>query len=461
MRKNIFYILIIMLSIGWYGCDKELDILPTDEIDGDIAFATIDGLSKGVIGCYSEIGFFNFVGFSDRAGDDLQLSAQNTGQGVQTHNWTYVSDEGDAREIYRNFYYPIDRANRMLAYAENFDENGEDGDLVKQLKGELYFIRAFCHFELARAFCKAYDASDPLGLPYMEVSEIGTPARISQGDYFAKINADLVTAKGLLPDDLLLTGRANQTAVTALQASVALHMGDWPNAESFATDAINGAFSLASAAEYLSVWEDANDDNVEVIFKLLRNGGGLNDIYTRSSNGDIFFHPSIEIRSLYGANDIRQNFFGVDGGGNDIVAKHDGRPGADPGVNDIKAIRVSEMYLVRAEAHAMQNELADATADVNALLAERVVGFTPMADFANSQLAMDEIRLQRRLELAYEGFRFYDLKRWGLGVDRIDEDVVLASGQNLPAGNFRFVLPIPQQEIFANSNMVQNDGYGN
>jgi len=346
------------------------------------------------------------------------------------------------------YYTAIDRANKILEYTDNFDQNNA---LLKQLKAELYFIRALCHYQLAVLFCKPYNDSDLKGMPYMLKSEMGKPARLSQGEYFTFLNTDLANAKNLMSTDFFVVGRTNSAAITALQARVALHQGDWANADTYATDVIeNGRFSLATDSEYPDIWNDANDDDVEVIFKLLRvtGDGLLGDEYRRADNNDYFFHPSNAIMNLYDANDVRfYSFFNVSGG-EYAVSKHNGRPGEATNLVDIKVLRVSEMYLIRAEAKAHQNLLEDATNDIDTLLSRRISGFTPYATFGSFEAAMAEIQLQCRLELAYEGHRFYDLKRWGLPIHRLPEDVLYTSGVDLEAGDYRFVFPIPQQEIF-------------
>ncbi|MGZ8538341.1 MAG: RagB/SusD family nutrient uptake outer membrane protein, partial [Flavisolibacter sp.] len=88
----------------------------------------------------------------------------------------------------------------------------------------------------------------------------------------------------------------------------------------------------------------------------------------------------------------------------------------------------------------------------------RITGYTPVV-FASKQVAIDEIIQERFKELAYEGHRFWDLKRRNLPVTRLATDAPTTNAATLPAGNFRFLLPIPNAEIQANNLMVQNPGY--
>jgi hypothetical protein len=124
---------------------------------------------------------------------------------------------------------------------------------------------------------------------------------------------------------------------------------------------------------------------------------------------------------------------------------------------DVKAIRTAEMYLIRAEANAELNNLTAATDDLNFLRSKRITGYTNVT-FSDKGSLIDAILLERFKELAFEGFRFFDLKRRGLPVVRNASDVDSPNWITLPANNDRFTLPIPNDEILANPNMVQNPG---
>ncbi|RZK45401.1 MAG: RagB/SusD family nutrient uptake outer membrane protein, partial [Pedobacter sp.] len=148
-----------------------------------------------------------------------------------------------------------------------------------------------------------------------------------------------------------------------------------------------------------------------------------------------------------------------------IVAKYAGTGYAtnNENVADIKIFRTAEMYLIRAEARAESGSVsgaASAETDLNALRAARITGYSPVV-LGNKETAINEILQERFKELAFEGHRFFDLKRRGLAVSRLASDAPTPAGTTLSAGNFRFLLPIPQAEMLANKLMVQNPGYVN
>ncbi|HEU4471177.1 MAG TPA: RagB/SusD family nutrient uptake outer membrane protein, partial [Flavisolibacter sp.] len=127
-------------------------------------------------------------------------------------------------------------------------------------------------------------------------------------------------------------------------------------------------------------------------------------------------------------------------------------------VVDLKAIRTAEIYLIRAEANAELNKLGEAAADLNFLRSKRIAGYVN-ENFADKNTLIDAILTERFKELAFEGFRFFDLRRRELPLQRAASDVDSPLWQGLAAGSSRFTFPIPVSELLANPNMVQNPGY--
>jgi hypothetical protein len=146
-----------------------------------------------------------------------------------------------------------------------------------------------------------------------------------------------------------------------------------------------------------------------------------------------------------------------------LITKYAGTAYGTAGENvaDAKVFRTAEMYLIRAEARAESGSFTGASSaesDINDLRAARINSYTPVT-FASKTEAIDAIMLERFKELAFEGHRFWDLKRRELPVLRIGSDAPTSTGATLAAGNFRFVIPIPEIEMQANNLMVQNPGY--
>lgn len=457
MKRYKLHIVLGLFAFVFGASSCSLDLEPIDSISDNKAYETIEDLEKGMVGVIGQYGSHDIVGISDRASDDLRYSLGNTGQGVQVHNWTYNSSTGDISVSWNEQAKLVDRANRILTIAGKFDAENET---VKRIKAETLFTRAYGHFNVVRMYCKNYEANDPLGTPYKFESAITYPARLPQGEVYQHILNDIEACIPNLADSKEDNYGITKAAAYALKARVAQYMRDWDMAIEAANTAISeGGFRLAEREEYANVWIDEVEDHVEVIFRLRREYTGIGNYYSRSNNEDVFFHPAYDLMNQYDADDVRVVFFGQDEKGQDIVAKHIGRPDDKKNVTDVKVFRVSELVLIKAEAYAQTQRYAEAANEINALRNKRLL--TPVdLSFANMDEAMMAVREERRRELAYEGHRFYDLKRWGLGIERIPEDSQTTS-RTLEAGDYRFVFPIPQSEIFANENMVQNDGYSN
>ena len=256
--------------------------------------------------------------------------------------------------------------------------------------------------------------------------------------------------------------------LTAIRARMALYLEDFTSAQSFAQQLID-AYPLATTPQYEAMYNDA--DNTEVIFKARRVAGdaAIGGIWVFTGSGNPFLEMS---NSLYdelfaiSANDVR---FGVNfwaersdpDNNSHLVGKYTGAGF----VNDHKVFRVSEMYLIKAEAQARTGNLPGAADTLKELRDARLFdGFTSsLASFANVNEALTAILAERRIELAFEGHRYLDIRRLrnvlNIGINR--DPIDCPTGQcDLAPGDFRFNLPIPLAELNANANMVQNPGYG-
>lgn len=458
-----------------FSCKKVIEIKETDFIGGDIALKTVNNNEQVVIGAYAGMGIEMGILLNATLSDEFKKGEfYNAGT---AHEWQYSSTDIVLRDNFTAFplyYRIIDRVNRVLQALPLADSTRLGDEVLRsKLRGEALFLRAFCHFELFRYYCSNYDPAG-LALAYVEVPSLDPQARITMGPYFTKLLADITAAKDLLPNNLADVGRANRLAATGLQARVALYMRDWTNAITYSTEYIAG-LPLSTRATFNGIWTDAN--NNEVAFELKRSpsiGTKIGSIFRNTSTttliGTITWLPSDKLTSSFDqVNDIRYSSYfknepllAASNRPSLIIQKYAGTAYGTAGENvaDAKVFRTGEMYLIRAEAKAETNDLAGAAADLNALRAARITGYTNVT-FATKDAAITAILQERFKELAYESHRFWDLKRRNLSVERLASDAPTAGAIMLQAGNFRFLLPIPNTEILANSLIQQNPGYTN
>jgi hypothetical protein len=245
-------------------------------------------------------------------------------------------------------------------------------------------------------------------------------------------------------------------------------MGEWQKAADYATKVIDsGKFKMWTAAEWPDVW-GAEVGSGEVIFEVygkISNGtnGSWDDIsYLTNPEGygDPVATPSL--LALYEATDVRlTDGFRTDAkneSGYFWTAKYPGKGDRSPNdVNNVIILRLSEMYLNRAEAimNGASVPGVNGLDDLNEVPSHRGAS-------TYSVLNRSNIKLERRKEFAWEGNYLNDLARWGDGVTRADADFVLGTqNQNVEFPSYRWALPIPKRELDLNENLVANPGYSN
>lgn len=467
MKLNKLYILFAVAVMTLSSCNDALFIDPEDEIVDDNAIENVDDVEDGVIGAYASMSYVPIISWNSIFTDELFKPDSNNGQGVQVHAWSINPSTTEPDDIFTNLYLTISRTNRVLeGMAGITASNAEEQARLDRSQGELLAIRAMCHFDLLRFFAPSYTDDSALAVPYVDyVVVLQKPARNTVGEVMTGVNADLITAKSLIPSDDTVNTKITRDAITALQARIALYRNDNAAAIAFATELINAYPALANdQAGFDAIWDDATAETTgtnEVIFKLDRVAGDphagnrVGSIFT-DTNNVIYFGPSDKLKSSYASNDLRFNkYISADGS---EVEKYPGTSGA-PNMNDIKVFRISEMYLIRAEAYAKTSQLPLAEDDYDAVRVARQNDFAGIS-FTSATDAVNKILEERFREFAFEGHRFFDLKRTATAVSRLAEDCApVPTACNLPATDYRFTLPIPTSEIFVNNNIVQNTGY--
>lgn len=452
--------LLFMLAIFTASCTK-LDFKPTDYILPEVAFRNISDINLGVIGSYAPIDY-STLSYSAIVADEAIYPQENTVGNSDAFRWLYTGSNGSVTGMYYTNYQGIDRVNRVLEAMDKLTFTGTDLALADRYRGELLALRAYLHFELLRAYAAAYE-NGALGVTYMEKSAIIYPGRDKFEVVIAKAKADLIVAKALIPVTFTDKTRITRLAISAIQARVALYEKNWSEAAGYATEVIN-AVPLATKTQFPGLWTDANDS--EVIWKLKRVVGDsrTGDFFFRQLNSYVLYAPSFKLIATFDqVNDLRYPAYikfdatrtGIKS--KYLVNKYIGGNSSAPGLADVKQFRVGEMYLIRAEARA--ESTGNAAADINDLRAARINGYVT-STFADKDALIKAVYDERYKELAFEGHRYFDLRRRKLSIERLDVDAAGAgSALTLTPKQAQYVLPIPATEISVNKNAVQNPEY--
>jgi len=464
----------LLLAASVVSCSKQLEIAPTASFTETSSFKTVTDLEQGVLGIYSPWSGENTMYINAILSDEVKLSSENRGQGQFEHKWQYSS--GTESFGFGGFYTMIFRANKVLQASANVAPfNAAEATLKDQLIAEARALRGIAHFELLERYGPTGYQPTGLGIYYQGAvpSVNDRPARGTVASNLTAIEADLAAAKqtAALPSAPVTTAnygniRLSKALVAGYQARIALYKRDWTNAATLATEAITlSGKTLATGTTFANIWTDAGvtSGEAEIILRLRRTGTGVGTLW-QDTNGDVFFEPSDKLKNLYNrTTDVRfNNYFQITAaapGVDTALVKKFSTSSRGPKIVDVKVMRVAEMFLIRAEARAQSGDLAGATTDINTLRAARIAGYTPIATYADLNTAIADILNERAKELAFEGFRFFDLKRYQLGVNRLSNDVTSPQWITLAANDYKFALPIPQTEINANPGAQQNPGY--
>jgi hypothetical protein len=469
--KQILLVMLAATVIMISSCKKSfLNLQPYDSVSSDVAITNVADMQAALNGVYGNLTSANLYGrtiplFGDLVADNVYISSVNSNRYLDFFQINYTVANGNAQGIWGSAYSTILRANNII------NSSLKSTPDVNQLRGEALSVRALMYFELVKFFAKPYTVdANALGVPLiLENNPTVKPPRNTVKEVYAQIEKDLTDAMGLMTQSKS-SGFFTKYAAEALLARMYEFKGDWNKALTSAQDVINNSgYRLLQLNEVVPFWENntARNDKLEVLFEVVfdaNNNIGNSSLpyfFDQSGYGDALATESLY--SLYSANDIRKNWFIVGsptrGASAKVINKYPNSGSVDK--DEFKVLRMSEVYLIAAEAAYQTGNEPLALTYLNAVAKQRVSGFTGYTSTGTALL--DDIMLERRKELAFEGHRYWDLARYNKDVVRVN----LAGNYpgNVPlvlaAGNFRRILPIPQAELDANPNIrtQQNAGY--
>ena len=459
--KNMIVTTVLFLSLA--SCEKSfLELKPPTSLTPEFALATEADLQVALRGAYAGLKSTALYGRSlmvlgDMMADNTYQSALNTNRYTNFNLYNYLVTDGDVAGLWNASYTVILRANNII------NSPIADNANIQQIKGEAYAIRALAYYNLVRYFGSPYTL-DPskLGVPIITTYQADLkPERAKIADVYTLINKDLTQAYTLMTK-FTNSSQFSKYSAKALQAKVYLTMGDKTNAKAAALDVItNSGFTAISSAAHTGYWAgvaprtDKVETLLEVSFDAVANNAfdALSYIYLQSGNyGDMLC--SSELYDLFETADIRKSLYatGIRGGLASVFVNKYGSFTGDH--SDTKVIRMSEMYLIAAEASYPSNT-ADALKYVNEVTSRR--GAKAIASSGSALL--EDIITERRKELAFEGERYLDMQRLQRNIARSKN--YPAAALSIDFTNYRRIMPIPQGELDANPSikLQQNPGW--
>lgn len=480
MKTNI-RILIAVIGIATFtSCSDFLNVNPADALPPEDALTEQSDLDKSLNGSYysltkTSLYGRDFIVRGEVCADDVQSATQAASRTVDYYRFVHRVNNSPEK-FWSEPYKIINNVNTLLKVIDS--GKIPDTKELKNSKGEALAIRALCYFDLLRTYGAPYmkDNGASLGVSLTKevLSENALPKRNTVAEGYAMILEDLEEAKNLISEEINY-GHFNRWAVKAFLARVNMYKGDWGAAFEYADDVIqNGPYELINNTDYVDAW--GKQETSESIFDLVIESVSSGNIelfgYVASPEGYGELIATKAFMKLINEDpkDIRLHLFKEDKTSTTeikskrFINKYPGRNGA-LAVNNMRVIRLSDVYLIAAEAALKKNPINQDKANTYLNNIRRRANPEVVDITATETLVLQE----RRKELVMEGSRFYDVMRLGITVDRMKTTDILGADHFLndvdlisPSwSDYRTILAIPQAEMDVNTSLVgqQNPGY--
>lgn len=447
--KNLKYLILTISSFLLFtSCDRELDIDSEQGISTETAISTPEGIQQILIGAYKNTGDGDLFGgdvqiYGDLLADDGYLYWWGTYAELgHIYEKSIISDNVYVRDTWARAYKVINATNVVL---ENLSVVKDEDD-KKRIEGEAKFLRALNYFELVRFFGKQYEAgknNTQLGVPIVLKTTTDfngdlSVARNSVEEVYTQVVKDLKEAITNLPSEN--SYYADTYSAQALLSRVYLQKGDYTNARDLANDVIeNSGKSLMP--NYKDAFNTSENISEDLFAMQVTSQSGENDLITFYADeaqggrgGDITLTE--DFLGLFEPDDVRGSFYYYNYYDDVLTSKYTNQYG------NIHVIRLAEMFLIRAEANYRLGTSLGATPldDINTIRDRAKASVL-------TTVTLDDILLERRRELAFEGFLIHDIKRTKGNVGSLNWN------------SDKLVFPIPLREMQVNNKLIQNPGY--
>ncbi len=454
-RNNLYkYFFTAALALSFASCDKKLDINPTTEVDASTALETDGDFKSAVVGAYSILGGGALYGTNLNIMPELQAYEGYAIWGGTFQSYRQIATKSitianaDVTRTWVEAYEAINIANLLLESSSKI----ADADLRTEIEGEAAFIRGILHFELARFYGLPYEAGKQNIQPAVPIILKGVTdsegayqlsSRNTVEEVYAQAIKDLTTATEKLTESGS-DNKASKYTAMAFLSRVYLQMGQYEKARDLANTVIEESGKTLNTSVTAAF---ANKNTNETLFEIQANdqnnvgtsNDGLTTFYSGQTDGtgraDFYINP--EFLKSFEDTDVRKT--------NQIYVGRRSRNYSGKWTSfgqNIPVIRLAEMYLVRAETNArLKTAIGDTPVnDLN--LIRRRAGAS-----VKTTATVDQILNERILELCFEGVRIHDFKR-----------------TKRTTGTFAYnsddlVFPVPEREMRANKQLVQNPGY--
>jgi hypothetical protein len=494
-KMNTIKILLICLLAGsLFSCNKFLDVTPTNQVDATTSVKTPADAQTMLNGIYRSMTNANYYGrifvlYGDAKGGDFVIPTGGGGRGDDAlYTFNHTANSNSYSGCWQQIYFIIAPVNNLIQNITNLEAGGATG--FDSYMGQALTLRAFMYFDLVRLYGLPYNENNTgYGVPNITTVLLPSdqPLRNTVAENYTQILSDLQAGAALLPQTKL-NGGISYYGNIAEQARVYLYMNDYANALKSAQTIINsGVYTLYTPDKWVSSW--TTQFGSESIFELgvypLEGdlaAGSLGAYERRKGDGGSAYLSQYIASDYFLARlnedptDVRWGVMKTDEDStSDAASPITPRKGAiykySGSVNlagdgkttstavNIKVIRLSEIYLIAAEAALQTGDAATAATYVNAIR-QRAPALAPLTA---ATVTINTIMDERSKELLAEGQRFFDMMRLNQSITFDDEFYVgtVPRPKTIDRTYGKIVLPISQTEINANPAIAaqQNPGY--
>lgn len=437
-------ILFIHMLILFSSCQKGLVVVPNNAIPTSAAIVDVGTARAAIIGTYDAVQNYyasNYPTLGTITADNVIFNG-TLSQYLQLDQNAIPADNVVTVATYQGIYKAINSANSVIAYVPAVSDPLLTDAEKNKILGEAYFIRALAYFDLGRGW-----GGVQLQLkPTIRLSDLKGTKRSTLDQTYDQVLADLAKAEQLLPEDATTRNRAQQSTARALRARLHLYRKQWADAESDATLVIkNTKYTLVNPYKtFFTVPFLSSESVFELTFTANDKNSFWNLWYPSSLGGQFTLKPSDAIVAKLNNPNIggTRNAL-IAGSGSSVygVLYNTSATSTDPSY----VIRIAELYLIRAEARAQQNNLDGALADLNAIRNRAGVTNSTATTQADILQAIED---ENSVEFAFEAHRWFDLVRTG------------RAGAVLGLTNKDYWLfPIPLSDVLSDPDVTQNPGY--
>lgn len=491
-RKYIYSLFIFMTTSIMLSCKKDfLETVPTDQVSASTVFTTTTNAAAAMNGVYrlmyiqyadqGQGGESSVMIDMDMLGEDLVNPTVGNNWFISLHRYidTHNVTAAQTAFVYRYYYRLISNVNAIIAGIDG--ATGTDAE-KNAIRGEALAMRAYAHFKLVQLYAERYVAGSPntqLGIPINITTKVEKLPRSTVAAVYAQINKDLDAAITNLSNApaRLNKSHINLSVAQGIKARVALAMQDYATAATLAAQARSSAsgISLMSNADYTAGFNNlTNSEWMWGINQIADQGTFFYSFFAYMSvnfnSTNIRGNPKCINSTLYdqiAVSDIRKSLWDPTGANKAFPVPPSGSRfpymnrkflanSSSNSYGDLPFMRLAEMYLIEAEANARLGKDAEAQTALFTLAKQRNPNYVKSTNTGANLI--NEIMTQRRVELWGEGFRFTDLKRLNLQLNRNGANHVasVAVVFDIPSGDQRWQWLFPQDEINSNELIVQN-----